>query len=249
MRLSFFLFYAVILLCNNTFCQNQTDNKGRKQGEWKKLYPGTKVYQYEGMFKDDKPIGVFKYYYESSKIKATLEYSENSNRTEAVYYHENGMVMSKGIYRSMKKDSIWLNYSSSGKLNSSESYKNGALDGPKIIYYLSVDLSRSSPLVSSISNYKNDVLSGEFTKYFENGSMMEKGTYIDGKREGLWINFYPGGTKESIVRYEHGLRNGWTFAYDKSGKEIAKYYYFNEERLEGKMLEKRLEELKNKGKN
>ena len=53
---------------------NQTDSKGRKQGEWAKTYPKSRVYQYKGQFKDDKPIGTFTYYYESGKVKAVIKH-------------------------------------------------------------------------------------------------------------------------------------------------------------------------------
>ena len=35
--------------------QNQIDSKGRKQGPWSKTYPKSKVYEYKGQFKDNKP--------------------------------------------------------------------------------------------------------------------------------------------------------------------------------------------------
>jgi antitoxin component YwqK of YwqJK toxin-antitoxin module len=155
--------------------------------------------------------------------------------------------MSRGIFINMKKDSIWLNYAVDGKLTSSETYKNNQLDGKMVVYYLT-GKDEKQPSCSFTCTYKQGVMHGEYLKYFESGALMEKGNYVGGKKEGVWEHYYPGGTKESIVRYEKGIRNGWTIAYDKSGNEIAKYFYFNDDRLEGKMLAKKLEELK-KGKN
>jgi hypothetical protein len=48
-----FLFFGFVSMAQ----LNQTDAKGRKQGEWAKTYPKSRVYQYKGQFKDDKPIG------------------------------------------------------------------------------------------------------------------------------------------------------------------------------------------------
>jgi len=106
------------------FAQNVTDAKGKKQGIWSKTYPGTKVYQYKGQFKDDKPVGTFTYFYPTTKVKAIIKHDAGSNRSVAYFYHENTKLMSAGIYRDMKKDSVWLNFGPSGKLSSSETFKN-----------------------------------------------------------------------------------------------------------------------------
>ena len=59
---------------------NQVDAKGKKQGEWGKLYEGSRVFEYKGQFVNDKPVGKFTYYYPSSKVKAIIKHDENSTR-------------------------------------------------------------------------------------------------------------------------------------------------------------------------
>lgn len=247
MKLIVFLI-AVVLFAGSSMTQNLVDNKGKKQGVWSKKYPGTKVFQYHGQFKDDKPVGIFTYYYVSSKIKAVITYSSNSERAFAEYFHENGQQMSRGVFINMKKDSIWLNYTVDGKLTSSESYKDHQLDGKKVVYYLT-NKDDKQQRCSFTCIYKQGVLHGEFVKYFESGALMEKGMYVGGKKEGVWDHYYPGGTKESIERYKNGIRHGWTISYENSGKEYAKTYYFNGQKLEGKALENRLNYCKQKGLN
>jgi antitoxin component YwqK of YwqJK toxin-antitoxin module len=242
----------IVLIISVVFCtvsvtsQNLVDAKGKKQGVWSKTYPGTKVFQYKGQFKDDKPTGTFTYYYVSSKIKAVITYSGNSERAFAEYYHENGQRMSKGIFSNMKKDSIWLNYAVDGKLTSSETYKNNQLDGKMVVYYLT-GKDEKQPSCSFTCTYKQGVMHGEYVKYFESGALMEKGNYVGGKKEGVWEHYYPGGTKESIERYKNGIRHGWTISFDNLGKEYSKTYYFNGHKLEGKALENRLNFCKQKG--
>src|SRR5688572_23660587 len=51
-----FLFQFLITVAQTT------DAKGRKQGYWKKKEAGTDKLLYEGEFKDDLPVGKFKYY-------------------------------------------------------------------------------------------------------------------------------------------------------------------------------------------
>ena len=62
------LFISFFSLC--VIAQNKIDENGKKQGPWKKTYPRSIAVQYEGQFKDDKPVGTFKYYYPSRKIQA-----------------------------------------------------------------------------------------------------------------------------------------------------------------------------------
>ena len=58
-----------ILFLGISYAQvNQLDAKGLKQGLWYKNFPGTKIHMYEGTFKDDKPVGIFKYHYESGRL-------------------------------------------------------------------------------------------------------------------------------------------------------------------------------------
>ncbi|MEN9441031.1 MAG: hypothetical protein RLZ33_1108 [Bacteroidota bacterium] len=227
--------------------QNVTDAKGKKQGAWSKIYPGSNVYQYKGQFKDDKPVGTFTYYYISSKVKAVIKHDANSIRSVGYFYHENGVVMSQGIYKNLKKDSIWLNYGPSGKLSTSETYKNDLLNGKRTVYYVSDDPNDKSRKVMEVSNYLDGLLNGESIQYFENGTIREKGSYIQGKKNGVWEKYHASGVKMVQERFKEGVRHGWCYAYSEAGKEIGKVYYFNGQQLEGKALEKKLAELKQKG--
>lgn len=245
--MKFLILLISIVLTNSVFGQNVTDSKGKKQGAWSKIYPGTKVYEYKGQFKDDKPVGTFTYYYKSSKVKAVIKHDAGTNRSEALFYHENGALMSHGIYRDLKKDSVWLNFGPSGRISNSETYKNGVLNGKNVIYYVSEEASDNSKRVSAVNYYLDGKLNGESIQYFENGSVKEKGTYTLDKKTGIWERYHANGKKMMLERYKNGIRHGWSFAYDESGKEIAKVYFYNGKKLEGKELQARMNYFKEKG--
>ena len=99
---------------------NQKDTQWRKQGPWQKTYPKSRAFEYKGQFKDDKPVGTFHYYYPSTKLKAVVKHDEKTGRSVSVMYHENGVVMAKGIFRDQEKDSIWEYYGPSGRLSTKE---------------------------------------------------------------------------------------------------------------------------------
>ena len=47
---------------------NYVDNIGMKQGVWQKKYANGNI-RYEGTFKDNKEIGLFRYFYEDGSLK------------------------------------------------------------------------------------------------------------------------------------------------------------------------------------
>lgn len=243
-------FLIVIVLCCVSFlgsAQNLTDSKGRKQGPWSKTYPGTKVIQYKGEFKDDVPVGTFTYYYENAKVKAIIKHGEGAKRSEAFFYHDNSKLMSYGIYRNQKKDSIWLNFGPSGRLSSSETYVNDVLHGKMTIYYIPEDPNDKSQKVAEVRNYVDGKLDGEYVEYFNTGVVKKKGKYSMGKKIGVWEQYNLGGKRNIQERFKDGMLHGWCYAYDDTGKLVGKQYYYNNKRLQGKELDAKLEYFKKNG--
>lgn len=55
-----------------------------------------------------------------------------------------------------------------------------------------------------------DLIKG--TYYFENGEVMQEGTYKDGKLHGEWIMYNANGDKTAIGNYTDGVKTGkWFF--------------------------------------
>ncbi len=236
---------CLVLLPGLLFGQvNQKDAKGRKQGPWSKTYPRSKALEYQGQFKDDKPVGTFTYYYLNSKKKAIVVHEEGTGRSIATFYHETGGLMSKGIYRNLKKDSIWLNYTPSGRLSSSETYKNDLLDGKLILYYLPEDVNDKSLTVSSVCMYAKGLREGESLEYFFNGAIKAKGMFKNNKKNGIWETYHANGQKMNLLRYKDGAQHGWCSAYSAAGKETAKQYYYYGRLLEGKELTEKMAQFK-----
>lgn len=228
---------------------NQVDSKGRKQGPWQKKYDKINVLQYKGQFKDDKPVGTFTYYYESNKVKAIIKHDDNSNRSVAYYYHENGSLMSHGIYRNEKKDSIWVIFGPSERISSAETYENGVLNGKKVVYFVPPDINDKSRIPSAIFNYENGVLNGEYQEFHSNTVKKKVGQYVNGKKHGIWYEYYINGKPFHLYRYKNGIKHGWSISYDETGKEQYKAYFYYGRHLEGKALKEKMEQLKKLGVN
>ena len=216
---------------------NQVDAKGLKQGLWHKNYPGTKIYMYEGNFKDDKPVGTFIYRYESGKVRAVIENKPNTNLSKVKLYFENEALMAEGFYRNQKKDSIWMNYNERGELASGESYKNDKLNGKKINYYLNDQLETGEQKVLSVTIYMDDLRDGAFKEYYPNGKMKMSGNFVKGLRTGEWLEYYNSGQVMSRVRYKADYLHGWSYFYDKNGAQLSKNLWRKGDKVEGKELE------------
>jgi antitoxin component YwqK of YwqJK toxin-antitoxin module len=136
MRLIFFL-VLMGLLASPVHAQNKKDSKGRKQGVWEKYYSDGKTMLYTGQFKDDQPVGEFKYYFESGKIKSIVQH-ETRERSYAWFYFENEQLLSEGQYMNQKKDSVWRNFNEQGFLVSIETFKNNRLNSRYRVFFISI---------------------------------------------------------------------------------------------------------------
>lgn len=219
--------FFIILLCaiSFSFAQtsiNQTDSKGKKQGFWKK-YDSKGALLYEGSFKNDVPIGEFKYYHGNGKLKSTSTFIQGVHKVFTTLYHENGAKAAEGIFIDQQKDSIWNYYSDNSKLINTECYKKGLKDGTWRTY------SAQTGTLLEEENYSEDKLNGTKKSFFTNGNLNTKIEYINGKMNGAAESYYPDKTLSSRGSYHQNSRNGnWDF-YDHSGR-IRKSVEYNHSR-------------------
>jgi antitoxin component YwqK of YwqJK toxin-antitoxin module len=244
------IFWTCAFLVSNLYAQvNQTDAKGRKQGVWEKKYPNLNAFEFKGQFKDDKPVGTFTYFYPTTKVKAVVKHDATGNRSVAVMYHETGVKMAEGIYRSQLKDSVWSYFGPSGRISYKETFSKGKLNGLKTVYYVPESVEDKTIKVAKTYMYKDDVIEGDVIEYFDTGIVKSKVTYVKGKPNGLLVINHPNGKAMIHERYKFGNRHGWCMAYDESGKETGRKYYRLGKELEGVELERWLKDCKEKGRN
>ena len=183
-----------------------TDASGKKQGYWKKKDEKTNHLIYEGEFKDDKPVGKFKYYYPHDTVRAIMVFKNQGSIAYAKLFHPNGKRMAEGKYINKEvKDSVWLYYDELGVLLSKESYKNGKKHGTCYVYL-------PDGSVSEERNYKNDVQDGEFKLYFDGKLIKGQGKYVNGLLEGRVVYKFPNGVEAASGYYIKGNKNGpWIY--------------------------------------
>ncbi|MCD6069334.1 MAG: hypothetical protein K0S33_4160 [Bacteroidetes bacterium] len=236
--------FAFLLITAFSFAQpaaNKTDEKGLKQGYWVKLNPATGKPAYKGTFKDNKPVGTFKYYYaEMDTIHSVMVFTSKPGVAYATLYFMTGKMQAKGKYVNEKKDSTWTFYDESGKLLSQETYKEGKKNGKSIVYYPNGE-------VSEERSYKMDVEDGSYKMYFEGKKLKGEGTYENGKLVGKNAYYYPNGTSAAIGYYtKSGQKNGVWLYKDAEGKVTSKDVYDNGKLLNAKEAEEFIKKNKSK---
>src|SRR4051812_27022508 len=189
----------VLLLCIVSFftsvnCQT-LDDKGRKQGYWKKTDETTKKLLYEGEFKEGIPVGVFKYYYPNDSVRALMTFRNGGKTAFARLFHMNGKRMALGKYVGKEiKDSVWTYFDEAGLLISRDNYKMGKKEGVCFVYL-------PDGAKSEERTYKNDLPHGEFKEYFDGVHLRSKGQYIAGNLDGRVAYYYPNGTEAAAGYY------------------------------------------------
>jgi antitoxin component YwqK of YwqJK toxin-antitoxin module len=192
--------------------ENLIDSKGKKQGLWKKYHPNGML-RYTGNFKDDKPIGVFKYYYESGKFQVKI--SHFGSEAYANTYYETGEVKATGKYENQKKDSIWTFYDKDGYKMAEEFYMSGKREGTWKVFFRTGQIAEEK-------EYSNDFENGSWNQYFINGKPKLTATYLNGELEGRSTYYGSNGLKAVSGKFIRGARNGfWTF-YEQDGKTVRK---------------------------
>jgi antitoxin component YwqK of YwqJK toxin-antitoxin module len=211
--------FLFLILSAPLFLMSQTSEQTKKQGYIKKKDEKTNKLIYEGMFKDDRPVGKFKYYYPNDSIRAIVDFHPNGKSAYARLFHTNGKRMSEGKYLEKEiKDSVWTFYDESGLLLSREKYNKGKKDGKSIVY-----LPDGYP--AEEKSYTMDVQDGPFKEYFSGHSVKASGTYVNGQLEGRAIYYYPNGVEVASGYYKKGMKNGPWIYRNEDGKIKEKELY------------------------
>lgn len=232
--------------CASILSQNKTDAKGNKQGPWVKYHPNSKSILYTGQFKDNQPVGEFRYFYPSGSVKAIVIH-ETSHLSFAWFYYENEQLMSLGKYVDQMKDSVWMNYNPAGFLVSKESFHKNKLNGEKIIFYIANQEETGEVKVLSIEHYKDSVLHGGYQTFFSTGKVKEQGSYLQGVKDGVWESFHTNGNIATRVKFREGKAYGYAYAYDEEGEETYQFFYLKGKKLTKEELKKYIDNCKEKG--
>ncbi|MGZ3867156.1 MAG: toxin-antitoxin system YwqK family antitoxin [Bacteroidia bacterium] len=224
---------AIFSLLGTQFClsQNKTDEKGRKQGYWEKIDPVSKKIIYKGNFKDDKPQGMFTYYYKDmDSIRTKMEFRQDGKIGYAKLYYMSGKLEAAGKYIGEQKDSVWNFYDDAGVLISTDHFTNGKKNGPSKIFLPNGKLAEEK-------NYKDGKLNGPFKQYIDGKRVKAEGAYLNDNFDGKCSWYYPNGFAAAQGVYSNGTKKGVWIYKDKDGKVQSKEVWVNGKQLSDKEME------------
>lgn len=191
---------------------NQVDANGNRHGLWKGYYKESKRLRYEGNFNHGVETGVFKYYDDTkaSTIIATRDFSVGNGMCYTVFFDQKKFKVSEGNLVNKMPEGTWKYYHyQSTNIMSIENYKNGILDGEKIVYYKNGQIAEKTFYKNGLRNgkyyrfgengnpieeseYKNGELNGAITYYDKEGKVLIKGTYKNDIKIGMWETYENG---------------------------------------------------------
>lgn len=217
----FFMIVLFVLLAVAACAQdtsNRTDEKGRKQGFWRKTdAAGLKVY--EGQFRDGVPQGEFRYFYPDGKLKTVSVITGQGTRARTVSYFKNGKMMASGNYLDEKKDSIWRFYNEKdGNLVSEENYTRGVKNGKSSAFY-------PDGRVSEWMTWENGQLTGPWEQLYSDGKPKLRAGYKQNEKHGSFTTYYLSGQVMMSGSYDSGHMDGTWIYYDEKGIVTKKEYY------------------------
>ncbi|HSD09188.1 hypothetical protein [Flavobacterium sp.] len=216
--IAIFRILMLFLCCQAVFSQaenNPVDEKGKKHGVWKGFYEESGRPRYEGTFEHGKEVGVFNFFDDTKakSIIATRTFNPKENSCYTIFYDQNKNIVSEGKEVNKLREGPWKYYHKSSKtLMTLENYKNGKLDGKRIVYY------PNGKIVDEVV-YKNGLKEGSYKKYSETGIVMESSFFKNGEYDGEAIYKDP---NDQVVA--KGMF--------KNGKKIGKWQFFINGKLE-----------------
>jgi antitoxin component YwqK of YwqJK toxin-antitoxin module len=200
---------------------NQTDQQGRKQGHWIKKYPNKKI-MYDGVFRDNHPIGEFRRFSDDGKLQSVLIFSKDGKEANATIYHQNGKVSSIGKYVNEQKEGKWQFFSAEipDYLICEEYYSGNKRNGLSVKFY------PDSTVAEKVS-YINDLKNGEWIQYYPNGKVCQISYYRKGKAEGKFEAWYDDGKVQITGQYINDQKEGKWLIYKDDGAVKYELNYEN----------------------
>lgn len=145
--------------------------------------------------------------YENTMLINEVYYTYENGDTykqEKIYNKQNGQLMDNKHMKNDVLDGLWDHYSDQGILIETSSYADGIYHGEQLVYSES-----GSGLVIELSNYFNGKKEGEHIKTYDNGQVAVKGQYYNDLETGEWLTYNEEGVLQSQINYEEGLYHGY----------------------------------------
>ncbi|MFN3840701.1 MAG: toxin-antitoxin system YwqK family antitoxin [Cyclobacteriaceae bacterium] len=214
----------------------------------------------KGFFNNNETTGIWEFFYESGNLKMRGALRQNTNFGKWEYFYESGQKSMEGTVNGRSREGDWVMYYENGTVKETGSYKNNQRNGVWKSFYEDGVLKSEGDYTDDYGRcteyYHNGKIAGEGPKagtravghwryYAEaDGTLHSEGDYVNGKKHGLWITYYPSGRIASQGNYAEGEPSGiWEYYFEdgslsSSGEFIGgqKNGYWSSQTKDGKKL-------------
>lgn len=207
-----------IFINDTLYAEGNTDELGRKIGEWK-------------------------YYWKNGKLKSTGTYNVGLKNGAWKYYFETGELEQEGFWKNDKLDGEWIWYFKDGKTRCIMHFENGLEDGDYIEYDQYNYVVAEGEYVEGLKDgtwyysggdhvekgkYRDGLKDGEWEYYhyeIEPESLMFRGKFRDGAPDGFHVYYHKKDVPFMIKQFKAGIKNGEFIWYFEDGVERYKLRY------------------------
>ncbi len=199
---------------NDQLKSAHTYANGILNGPYKKYYSNGNLWE-EGITLNGDYHGNWKIYYPDGVIKKEMIYEKGKLNGVYKEFDTDGKLHEEFLYR---KNEIlaYTYYNKAGEVIKEAKKKKGAF------YYQGYS---ALGVITAEGLY--DVKGGKkgTWKYYDDGVLINTGTYIDDKLEGNYYGFYKTGEKESVTEYKNDTITGFYEGYYKNGNMSQQGWY------------------------
>lgn len=128
-----------------------------------------------------------------------------------------------------QKQGKFLRLSPDNKILEEAYYKNGQLDGLRVIYY------PENQDTQIVETHLKGQFEGPYRSYYPGNALKLTGNYKDNKIQGIWYKYYESGALKEEVSFEDNLENGPFTEYFENGQISVVGHYLNGDNEHGEI--------------
>jgi len=145
----------------------------------------------------------------------------NNNGYNKIYY-PNGKLSSEGYMRNGQPDGYWKTYFPTGIIKSEGNRKNHLLDSIWIFYNEAGDtLQKVSYIMGKKNGFTVSYNASQTQDPLSRGKVISRELFVNDKREGVSLFYYPDGKIKEEVQFSNNKRHGMAREFDRDGKLIT----------------------------
>jgi hypothetical protein len=86
---------------------------------------------------------------------------------------------------------------------------------------------KSNTILKTTGGADGKLLNGEYVSFYPDNNLKEKGKFLKGVKDELWITWFPNGKIQEQISWKKGLMHGQRIVFDKDGNKTSTENYRN----------------------